>query len=191
MNANELASFGNDAHSAPAIGKTTVRAESNGFRPRNRLLAGLPRDVLSCLLPHLKPVSLPEGRVLCEVDQPLTRVYFGETGLVSLMAVFRNGTTAEMAAVGREGLVGIGTLWSGERPLGRYVVPVRGLALAVQAPQFRRLLRQSPELCATCEAYAEAFLREALQTAACNSVHTVEERCARRLLINPTATRLH
>jgi CRP-like cAMP-binding protein len=184
MDANELAGFGGGAYFPPALGERTACAEDSGPAPRNRLLAGLPRDVLRYLLPHLKPVSLPEGRVLCEADQPLTRVYFVETGLVSLVAVFSDRTTGEMATVGREGLVGIGTLWGGERALGRYVVPVRGLALAVEVPQFQRLLRQSPELCASCEAYAEAFLREALQTAACNSVHTVEERCARRLLMN-------
>ena len=45
------------------------------------------------------------------------------------------------------------------------------------------MLREHAELRAVAENYAEAFLREALQTAACNSVHKVEERCARRLLI--------
>jgi CRP-like cAMP-binding protein len=128
-------------------------------------------------------VLLPADQVLCEADEQLTHVYFIETGLVSLVSVFEDGTSAEMATVGREGLVGIDTLLSSERALGRYVVPVSGHALAIETGRFQSALQASPELRALSESYAQAFLRETLQTAACNSVHMVEERCARRLLI--------
>jgi CRP-like cAMP-binding protein len=129
-------------------------------------------------------VLLPRDKVLCEADEPLTHVYFIETGLVSLVSVFEDGTIAEMATVGREGLVGIDTLLGGERALGRYVVPVPSVALAIETVRFEGALQVSPELRAVAENYAQAFLREALQTAACNSVHMVEERCARRLLMS-------
>jgi CRP-like cAMP-binding protein len=120
--------------------------------------------------------------VLCEADAPLTQVYFVETGAVSLVAVFEDRTTAEMATVGREGLVGIGAILGGESALARYVVPMQGIALAIEVARFRSLLRDSPPLRAACVAYAQAFLRETLQIAACNSVHMVEARCARWLL---------
>ena len=101
-----------------------------------------------------------------------------------MVAVFADRTTVEMATVGREGLVGIGNILGGEHALARYVVPIPVLALAIEASRFRDVLRDSPELRATCNAYAQAFLGEALQTAACNSVHMVEERCARWLLMS-------
>ena len=126
---------------------------------------------------------MARGEVICEADAPPTRVYFMETGFVSLVAVFQDRTTAEMATVGREGMIGIGTMLGGESVLGRHVAPMKGLALALKALRFKSLLQDSPALRATCAAYAEAFLREALQTAACNSVHTVEKRCARWLLM--------
>jgi CRP-like cAMP-binding protein len=157
---------------------------SPGFKPTNRLLAALPHEVLSSLLPHLKPIGLSRGKVLCDADEPLSCVYFVERGLVSIVAVFKDNTTAEMAAVGREGLVGISTVLAGEQALGRYVASTNGLALAIEAKRFKSALRRSPELRAPCEAFAQAFLREALQTAACNSVHVVEERCARLLLLS-------
>jgi hypothetical protein len=81
-------------------------------------------------------------------------------------------------------LVGIDTLLVSDRALGRYLVPVPGLALAIETVRFQSALQASPELRALSENYAQAFLREALQTAACNSVHMVEERCARRLLMS-------
>ena len=156
---------------------------SASFKPRNRLLAALPHDALSCLRPHLKPVSLARGRVLCEADEPLERIYFVEVGAVSLVTVFENGTTAEMATVGSEGMVGIGILLGGEHALGRYVVPVSGFAHAIEASRLRSALRVSPELRAACETYAQAFVAHLLQNVACNAAHRVEQRCARWLLM--------
>ena len=153
------------------------------FGPRNRLLAALlPEDLVS-LRPHLERVPLVDGRILFEANEPITRVYFVEAGVVSLTAVFQNGTTAEMATVGREGMVGVGSLLGSDAALGRYRVQVPGSALAVEAPRLQGALRKSPALLAVCQAYARAFLGQALQTAACNSVHTVEQRCARWLLM--------
>jgi CRP-like cAMP-binding protein len=156
---------------------------SASFKPRNRLLAALPHDALLSLRPYLKPVSLPRGRVLCEADEPLGRAYFVEVGAVSLVTVFENGTTAEMATVGREGMVGIGILLGGQHALGRYVVPVSGFAHAIETSRLRSALRVSPELRAACETYAQAFVAHLLQNVACNAAHRVEQRCARWLLM--------
>ena len=183
MDANELSNSSCDGSLAFTVGGKAALTDRVALRPRNRLLATLPRRVIASLLPHLRPVLLPADQVLCEADEPLTHVYFIETGLVSLVSVFEDGTRAEMATMGREGLVGIDTLLSGERALGRYVVRVSGQALAIETGRFQSALQASPELRAVSESYAQAFLRETLQTAACNSVHMVEERCARRLLI--------
>ena len=184
MHSNNLSDFSCNARSRVSIGKKIPATGRLRSEPLNRLLAALPREDLRSLWPHLEPVPLVRGSVLFEADELLTRVYFVETGIVSLVAVFDDGTTAEMATVGREGLVGIGALLGGEHALGRYVVPVSGLALALEASRFRNALRESLELHSACQAYAEAFLRAALQTAACNSVHIVEERCARSLLMS-------
>jgi CRP-like cAMP-binding protein len=121
--------------------------------------------------------------VLCEADEPLERAYFVEVGAVSLVTVFENGTTAEMATVGREGMVGIGILLGGEHALGRYVVPVSGFAHAIAASRLRSALRVDPELRAACETYAQGFVAHLLQNVACNAAHRVEQRCARWLLM--------
>jgi CRP-like cAMP-binding protein len=160
-------------------------APAGGARlsPRNRLLAALPFRVLLSLESSLKPVSLPRGRVLCEADEPLRWVYFVEAGAVSLVSIFEDGSTAEMATLGREGVLGISVFLGGELALGRYVVSVPGLALALEASQFRKVMRQNPEFCRGCEVYAQAFVADLLQNVACNAVHRVEQRCARWLLM--------
>jgi CRP-like cAMP-binding protein len=162
--------------------RTLALVDSGGLKPRNRVLAALPHEVLSSLRPHLKPVSLPRGRVLCDAEEPLKRVYFVEAGLVSLVTVSEDGTTPEMATVGREGMVGIGALLGGAHALGRHVVPLPGFALAMDAFQFQGALRESPELRAACEAYAQAFVGHLLQNVACNAAHSLKQWCARWLL---------
>jgi CRP-like cAMP-binding protein len=152
-------------------------------RPRNRLLAALPDEALWSLRPHLRTVPLPRGSVLCESGERLSRVYFPEAGAVSLVTVFEDGTTAEMATVGREGVVGIGALLGGDHAFGRHVVPVGGSALAVEASRFRSVLRENGALRAACETYAQAFLAHLLQNVACNAIHKVDQRCARWLLM--------
>jgi CRP-like cAMP-binding protein len=163
--------------------RTFALVDRGRYQPRNRLLAALPHEVLATLLPHLRPVALPRGRVLCETDEPLRRVYFVEAGAVSLMAVFEDGTTAEMATVGREGLVGIGILLGDDTAFGRYVVPLAGAALAAEASRFAGALSDSPVLRAACQSYARAFVGHLLQNVACNASHSVEQRCARWLLM--------
>jgi CRP-like cAMP-binding protein len=164
-----------------AIAKPAERAI---FGTRNRLLSALLPEHLRSLRPQLERVPLVSGRVLFGANDPITRVYFVEAGVVSLTAAFQNGSTAEMASVGREGVVGVSTLLGSDAAPGHYVVQAPGWALALDAARFQGALRTSPALLAICQSYARAFLGQALQTAACNSVHTVEQRCARWLLMS-------
>jgi CRP-like cAMP-binding protein len=154
------------------------------LEPRNRLLMTLPSEDLRRLRPHLEPVALPNRNVLLMADDPLRRVYLIESGVVSLVTVFEDGRTVEMATVGREGLLGVETLLGGDTALGCYLVQVSGSALAMEASQFRVALRDSPKLRIACQAYAQAFFAQLLQNVACNATHTVERRCARRLLMS-------
>ena len=173
-----------DAELSRMLERMAKPTDGAKFGPRNRLLSALlPEDLLS-LRNYLERVPLLDGTILFEADQPITQVYFVEAGVVSLTAAFQNSSTAEMATVGREGVVGVSTLLGSDAALGRYQVQVPGSALTVEASRFQSVLRKSPALLAICQAYARAFLGQALQTAACNSVHTVEQRCARWLLMS-------
>ena len=154
------------------------------FEPRNRLLAALPaRDLLS-LQPHLTAVPLAGGSILSEADEPLDRVYFVDSGVVSLVTAFEDRVTAGVAAVGREGVVGAtALLLGGDTALGRSRVLVPGSALALEVPRFRSALRKSLKLRAACEASTRALFVQMLQSVPCSRLHTVEQRCARWLLV--------
>lgn len=155
----------------------------NEFAPRSCVLASLPAEDLRSLRPHLEAAALPRRQILLEAGAALTHAYFVETGVVALVTVFRSGTAAVSAVVGREGVIGIGALLGGEVEGGRYVVHVPGSALIMDASRFGAALRQLPRLRTACEAYASALLGQVLQNAACHSTHTVAERCARWLLM--------
>ena len=72
----------------------------------NKLLASLPRDDFDRLLPHLATVSLQQGAVLFEAGDEVDQIYFPHYGMLSLLAVLRDGKAIETATVGREGVVG-------------------------------------------------------------------------------------
>jgi CRP-like cAMP-binding protein len=157
--------------------------DGKGLEPHNRLLATLPGRDLQSVQPHLKAAPLASGSVLFEVEEPLTRVYFVETGIVSLLTAFENRVTVGAATVGREGAVGVASLLlSGEHALGRYQVLVPGSALTMEVPAVRRALRQSPKLRMACEVHTRSLFVQVLQAVPCTRLHTVEQRCARWLL---------
>lgn len=157
--------------------------ENRGLEPKNRLLAGLSDRDFLVLRPHLEAVPLSRGSVLFETDEPLRRLYFMETGVAALLTTLEDRAVG-VAAVGREGVVDVHTLLlGGETSLGRCQVLVPGSALAMEVSWFLDALDGSPTLRAICEAYTRALLVQMLQAVPCNRLHTVEQRCARWLLM--------
>jgi CRP-like cAMP-binding protein len=151
---------------------------------RNRILGALSQEAITNLRPHLEVISLERGEVLCEPHEALRRVYFVEGGIVSLMAMHENRATGGLATVGREGAVGVtSVLLGGKTAIGRHEVLVPGAAVAVDAAQLSIALGDNPKLRTLCEAYAQAFVAQMLQAVACSRLHTLEQRCARSLLM--------
>jgi CRP-like cAMP-binding protein len=150
-------------------------------RSNNRLLATLSQKAMWDFRPHLEPIFLARGAVLCTADESMRRVHFVEGGIVSLIT--ENRSTVVVATVGREGAVGGPTLSvGGGIAFGRYQVLVAGSALAMPAPYFQIALRENPQFRSLCEAYTQAFFAQVLQNVACSTLHTAEQRCARWLL---------
>jgi CRP-like cAMP-binding protein len=158
--------------------------DSKGFEPHNRLLAALPGRDLQSLQPHIEAAPLARGSVLFEDGESLTRVFFVEAGVVSLLSAFDNRVAVGVALVGREGAVGVSSLLlGGDTTLGRYQVLLPGSALTMKVPAFRRAQHQSPKLRMACEACTRALLVQLLQAVPCTRLHTVEQRSARWLLM--------
>lgn len=93
---------------------------------QNHLLAALPAEVYSRLLPHLEFITLPLGKVLYESGDTLRHVYFPIDSIVSLLYVMKSGASAEISVVGNEGLIGVALFMGGKAPRAApwYKVPV-------------------------------------------------------------------
>ena len=151
--------------------------------PSNHLLAALAARDYQRLQPHLEPVSLRMGEVLCEAGAASQHVYFPTDSLVSLVAVSDGRNRLEVGLVGREGMVG-GMLALGV-PVSpvRALVQVRGSALRMPAAAFSAGLERNRSLRSEALRYAYVTMATAMQIAACTSAHHFEARLARRLLM--------
>jgi CRP-like cAMP-binding protein len=148
----------------------------------NRLLASLPRDHFDWLLPHLSTVRLPQGLVLSEAGDEVDQVYFPHFGMLSLLAVLRDGKAIETATVGSEGVVGAMAGLGLYKSLVRVVVQMPVACSKIAATHFRTAATGSDSVRNLCIRYNEVLLSQARVTAACNALHPIEARFCRWLL---------
>jgi CRP-like cAMP-binding protein len=150
---------------------------------RNRLLAALPPEDLAQLWPGLERVELAARQVLQEPDEPITAVYFIETGYVSQLVPMDDGSSPEVGMVGAEGMVSWTLLHGGDRDGFKLMMPVPGTALRMDAEAFRKALKSIPALRAVLHRSIMAHFEQVTRTAACNARHSVKQRLARWLLM--------
>lgn len=149
---------------------------------QNRLLAALPRRDYQRLSRYLEPVSLPLQQVLHEPGDTIRHVYFPQSGVISLLTVVGPNKAAEVAVVGREGVVGESTTLGINVSQVRALVQGEGTALRIESSRLRREFEGNGAWFRELFRFSNALMSQAAQTAACNRFHTVEARLARWLL---------
>jgi CRP-like cAMP-binding protein len=138
--------------------------------------------------PHLAAAELTRGQVLHEPGVAPVDVYFPETALVSLQHVLPGGVAAEVALVGRDGLVGLaGVMQDSARPC-RAVVRSTGLAWRMAARELRAELSRGREVLHLLLRYAQALTVQMSQTALCRSHHAPDQQLCRWLLVGLDCT---
>ena len=148
----------------------------------NAVLASLAASDLQVLLPHLRNVDLPQGTLLFESGATVSRVFFPQAGIISLVANLASGEMIETAMIGREGVVGGLAALDGNIAVGRAVAQVAAAASVVDVGPIRRLAEQSPIFRSSLIRHEQVLLAQSQQSAACNAVHSLEARLARWLL---------
>jgi CRP-like cAMP-binding protein len=160
-----------------------TRTRTRASAEANKLLAAAREKDSSLLAEHLEPVDLPFAKILYQPEQDIDHLYFPRSGVVSAVKGFQNGDVIEVATIGPEGIVGV-PLLLGARTLGsRHIVQVAGHGVRIEAGVFQRLIEQMPDFRALLLRSTMALLHQVSQTAACNRAHSVDERCARWLLM--------
>jgi CRP-like cAMP-binding protein len=148
----------------------------------NRLLAALEPDDFVALEPHLQGVSLQQDQVLYEAGDPVRHACFPHDTVVSLVAVLKDGRSAEMAVYGREGALGLVSSMMARQSFGRYIVQASGSASQIELERLHAVISTRPKVRQLVLNFAEAMMARVLQNVACNAVHSVEERCCRWIL---------
>jgi CRP-like cAMP-binding protein len=152
---------------------------------RNRLLAALPDQDLEKLLAGFGSVRLCSGDILYHAGEEIRYVYFPEQGLISLVATMMDGATVETGIVGHEGMMGVPVFLGAGSATYRAIVQVEGQAWRMKADAFKYEMLRSAALHNRLLLYTQALMTQMSQMAACNCLHTVEERlCALLLMID-------
>ena len=161
---------------------TLVRAST---RPQaNRLLAALPDASLHELLPFLEAVPFPLGMVVYESGGEQRYVYFPTSCIVSLLYVLADGSSAEIAVTGNEGLVGISLFMGGETTPSRAVVQSAGQGYRLRGEVLRKGFESGGALQHLLLRYTQALITQMTQTAVCNRHHSVDQQLCRWLLLS-------
>jgi CRP-like cAMP-binding protein len=150
----------------------------------NRLLGALPDDDYQRWLPFLEDVELSLGQVLYEAGTVLSHVYFPTTAIVSLLYVMANGASAEIAVVGREGLVGISLFMGGESTPSRAVVQSAGRGVRLRAKLVKDEFDRAGPVIHLFLRYTQALITQMTQTAVCNRHHSLDQQLCRWLLLS-------
>jgi CRP-like cAMP-binding protein len=151
---------------------------------QNQLLAALPREVLGRLERSLELVPMPLGEVLYESGTQPSYVYFPTTSIVSLLYVMEDGSSAEIAVVGNEGIVGVALFMGGETTPSRGIVQSAGQAYRLRGRHLKEEFMRAAELQQVLLRYTQALLTQMAQTAVCNRHHSVDQQLCRWLLLS-------
>ena len=151
---------------------------------KNLLLAALPDAELERWLPQLEWVELPLGHVLYESGKTLGHVYFPTTAIVSLLYVLENGSSAEIAIVGNEGIVGVSLFMGGGSTPSRAVVQSAGQGFRLTAPAMTEEFNRAGPVLHLLLRYTQALITQMAQTAVCNRHHSLDKQLCRWLLLS-------
>lgn len=150
----------------------------------NHLLSALPPNDFERVAPHLELVPMPLGQVLYESGGKLGHVYFPTTSIVSLLYVMEDGSSAEIAVVGYEGILGISLFMGGETTPSRAVVQSAGYGYRLSAQMLKQEFSRGGATMHLLLRYTQALITQMAQTAVCNRHHSVEQQLCRWLLLS-------
>lgn len=151
---------------------------------QNHLLNALLNAEYDRLVVNLDLVPMQLGQILYESGDKLTHVYFPTTCIVSLLHVMENGSSAEIAVVGNEGVLGISIFMGGGTTPGRAVVQSAGYAYQLKAHLLKNEFDRNGPVLRLLLRYTQALITQMSQTAVCNRHHSIEQQLCRWLLLS-------
>jgi CRP-like cAMP-binding protein len=134
-------------------------------------------------MPEFEHIRCQRGQILMDADSSLDHVFFPDSGVVSVVAVYADGSIIEMATIGREGCTGMQAFFGAKTSSVRLLVQIPGSAARMSRAAFTRAIESTPSFRNLMSNYIHAFLEQVLVSVACNGAHSLKERLARWLLM--------
>jgi CRP-like cAMP-binding protein len=128
-------------------------------------------------------VPCKRGDILVDADSTLDYVFFPNSGVISVVAIYANGDIIEMATIGREGCSGIQAFFGAKHSSVRLLAKIPGHAARLSRIGFTRAMDSMPAFRKLMFAYIQAFFEQVMVSVACNGAHSLKERLARWLLM--------
>ena len=150
----------------------------------NRLLSMLPEDDRQRLVDSMQRLDTRHGDTLFRQHEPISAVDFPLHGVLSVVVVMEDGGVAEVGTVGNEGMAGIPLVMGIDHSPARAFYQVPGSAYRMPAQAFRAEMDKEGAFAKIMRLYAQAFLNQVSQSAACNRLHPVEQRLCRWILMS-------
>lgn len=147
----------------------------------NGLLKTLNRDDVALMQPLVEKVTLIQDQSLFESYEPISHVYFFESGLSSEVVVASR--SIEVGCIGHEGCSGVPVLMGVEASPHKAFMQVGGEALRIPSAHLRALMNDSRTLREHLQKYAHVFMIQIAATALADGRYDVEQRLARWLLM--------
>src|SRR3984893_6131734 len=160
---------------------TLPKARGNALS--NQLLAALGPESRGRVDPHLQPVTLKLGAVVCEAGGLLKHAYFPQGAVLSLLTVLENGSAIQTANIGRGGAFSLLAAMYSRASFNRCIVQLEGRMVRCPIELLQLEFKNSEHVRNLFVSYSETLLSQVQQTVACNTVHTTEERMCRWLLM--------
>lgn len=149
---------------------------------QNHLLASLPIDVRSRLIPYLEHVSMPQGTEFYESGVIRRHVYFPIDCILSLIYMTSNGSSTGVSVVGNEGMIGVCTFMGGGTSPGSAVVLSGGSAYRLSVEHIVAEFSRNEAVQRLLLRYTQATIMQLAQTAVCNRHHSIDQHFCRWLL---------
>jgi CRP-like cAMP-binding protein len=134
-------------------------------------------------MPELEQIRCQRGQVLMDADSALNHVFFPDSGVVSVVAVYADGSIIEMATIGREGCSALQAVFGAKTSSVQLLVQIPGGAARMSRAAFMRAMASMPHFRSLMYAYVQAFQEQVLVSVACNGAHSLKQRLARWLLM--------
>jgi len=151
---------------------------------QNRLLAALPAAERERLRRHLNLTSMALGEILHQPVSRMRHAYFPTTSIVSLLSVSSKGSSAEIAIIGNEGMVGVELFMGSVTTLTYAVVQGAGYGFRLSRENLTDEFARGGPVQDLLLHYAQALFTQIEQTAVCNRHHSLEQQLCRWLLLS-------